>query len=186
MSCRVDAAFEGMDLMMKFLIIAILAAAAYVAWNYFSAPSPEVNPVARLSEFIDAHVDEILGPLPLEAEGKLPSPPQNHHLRVLRESIRDQQRKAAAEEQRLYVVAALLCDDLLRAGEERDRHLGRINDTHAKSKKSPISTDPEQHRLERLAFFENGIALSWQGASRKLRAVIDRRYRQLRELERAM
>lgn len=172
--------------MKRLLIVAFLAAAAYVGWYYFFAPSSEANPVARLSDFIDAQVDEILGPLPLEAEGKLPSPPQNHDLRVLRESIRDQQRKATAEEQRIYEAAALLCDDLLRAGEERDRHLGRLNDTRAKSKQSSISTDPEQSRLERLAFFENGIALSWQGASRKLRAVIDRRYRQLRELERAM
>jgi hypothetical protein len=40
--------------------------------------------------------------------------------------------------------------------------------------------------LERLKFFENGIALSWQETSRKLRSVIDRRYRQLRELERSL
>jgi len=170
----------------RLLIIAVLAAAVYVTWSYFSAPSLETSPIVRLSQFIDAHIDEILGPLPLEKEGQLPSPPQNHHLRVLRENIRDQQRKAVSAEQRLYETAALLCDDLLRAGEQRDQHLGRINDTRAKSKHSPISTDPEKHRLERLAFFENGIALSWQEASRKLRAIVDRRYRQLRELERSM
>jgi hypothetical protein len=93
-------------------------------------------------------------------------------------------RDAAAEKQHLYETAILLCDDLLRAGEERDRHIGRINDTRAKSKPSPLATDPERHRLERLAFFEKGIALSWQEESGKLRAAIDRRYRQLRELER--
>jgi hypothetical protein len=154
--------------MKKVLVVAILAAGVYFGWGYFFAPPPEASPVARLSQFIDAHVDEILGPLPFEMQGQIPSPAQNHQLRVLREGIRDRQRDAARDEKRLYESAALLCDDLLRAGEERSRHIGRINDTRAKW----------------LAFFENGIALSWQGASRKLRAVIDQRYRQVRELER--
>jgi hypothetical protein len=170
--------------MKKVLLIALLAVGAYFGWEYFLAPAPEASPVARLSQFIDAHVDEILGPLPFEMQGQIPSPAQNHQLRVLREGIRDRQRDAARDEKRLYESAALLCDDLLRAGEERNRHIGRINDTRAKSSASPLATDPEKHRLERLAFFENGIALSWQGASRKLRAVIDQRYRQVRELER--
>lgn len=170
--------------MKKILVVAVLAAGVYFGWGYFFAPAPEASPVAQLSQFIDAHVDEILGPLPFEMQGQIPSPAQNPQLRVLREGIRDRQRDAAQDEKRLYESAALLCDDLLRAGEERNRHIGRINDTRAKSSASPLATDPENHRLERLAFFENGIALSWQGASRKLRAVIDQRYRQVRELER--
>jgi hypothetical protein len=167
----------------RLLVIAALLAGVYFVWNYHPGPT-EPDSVLRLSQFIDAHIDEILGPLPLQTEGQLPSPPQTHHLRVLRESLRDEKSRGAAPDQRLYETAALLCDDLLRASEERDRHLGRINDTRAKSKISAIAKDPEKHRLERLAFFENGIARSWQEASRKLRAVIDRRYRQLRELER--
>jgi hypothetical protein len=170
--------------MVRFIVLLALAAAAYFAWVNFSAPPQETDPVTRLSRFIDAHIDEILGPLPFEAEGAIASPPQNHDLRVLREKIRDMEQKAAAEERQLYKVAALLCDDLLRAGDERDSHIARINDTRAKSKPSPLATDPERHRLERLAFFENGIALSWQQASKKLRAVIDQRYRQLRDLKR--
>ena len=170
--------------MKKILLVAVLAAGVYFGWEYLFAPAPEASPVARLSQFIDAQVDEILGPLPFATEGQIPSPAQNDQLRVLREGIRDRQRGAAKDESRLYETAALLCDDLLRAGEERDRHIGRINDTRGKSTPSALATDPEKHRLERLAFFENGIALSWQGASRKLRAVIDQRYRQVRELER--
>ena len=170
--------------MRRFFIIAALAAAAYLVWQHFNTRPVEADPVMRLSEFIDTHIDKILGPLPFEEKGVLPSPPQNHQLRVLRESFRDGEVQAASERHRVYKIAALLCDDLLRAGEERDRHIARINDTRAKSNPSPLATDPERHRLERLAFFENGIALSWQEASRKLRAVIDRRYRQLRELER--
>lgn len=170
--------------MKKLLIAALLAAGAYFAWKHFSAPPPQTGPVERLSAFVDAHVDQMLGPLPFEAESPIPSPPQSHELRILRENLRDLKREAAAGEKRLYETAVLLCDDLLRAGEERDRHIGRINNTRAKSKPSPLAADPEQHRLERLAFFENGIALSWQEESKKLRAVIDRRYRQLRELER--
>ena len=169
--------------MKKVLVVAILAAGAYFGWEYFFAPSPEASPVARLSQFIEAHVDEILGPLPFETQGQIPSPAQNHQLRLLREGIRDRQRDAAQDEKRLYESAALLSDELLRAGEERNRHIDRLNATRARSKPSPLAADPEQHRLERLAFFENGIALSWQEASRKLRAVIDRRYRQLRDLE---
>ena len=170
--------------MKKILVMAVLAAGVYFGWGYFFASAPEASPVARLSQFIDAHVDEILGPLPFEMQGQIPSPAQNHQLRILREGIRDRQRGAAKDESRLYETAALLCDDLLRAGKERNRHIGRINDTRAKSSPSPLATDPEAHRLERLAFFENGIALSLDGASRKLRAVIDQRYRQVRELER--
>lgn len=170
--------------MVRFIVLLALAAAAYFAWANFSAPPPETDPVVRLSRFIDAHVDEILGPLPFETEGVIASPPQNHDLRVLREKMRDMGREAAAGERQLYKVAALLCDDLLRAGDERDSHIARINDTRAKSKPSPLATDSERHRLERLAFFENGIALSWQQASKKLRSVIDQRYRQLRDLER--
>jgi hypothetical protein len=105
---------------------------------------------------------------------------------VLREKFRDLQVSAAKTEKRLYETGALLCDDLLRASEERDRHIARINDTRAKSKVSPLAGNSEEHRLERLKFFENGIALSWQENSRKLRTVIDRRYRQLRELERQL
>lgn len=170
--------------MRRVFIVAVLVAGAYFAWEYFSAPPTEPGPVKRLSEFVDAHVEEILGPLPLGTEGLIPSPPQNHVLRVLRERLRDMGRGASPGQKRLYETAVLLCDDLLRAGEERDRHIGRINDTRSKSKPSPLAADPERHRLERLGFFENGIALSWQEASRKMRAVIDQRYRQLRELER--
>lgn len=170
--------------MKKLLLAALLSAGAYFVWEHFSAPPARTDPVERLSAFIDAHVDQVLGPLPFGAESPIPSPPQNHELRILRENLRDMKRDAAAEKKRLHETAVLLCDDLLRAGEERDRHIGRINDTRAKSKPSPLATNPEQHRLERLAFFENGIALSWQEESGKLRAVIDRRYRQLRELER--
>jgi len=170
--------------MKKVLVVAIFAAGAYFGWQYFFTPSPEANPVVRLSQFIDAHVDEILGPLPFETQGQIPSLGQNHQLRVLREGIRDRQRGAAKDEKRLYETAALLCDDLLYASEERNRHIGRINDTRANSNASQLATNPETHRLERLAFFENGIALSWQETSKKLRAVIDQRYRQVRELER--
>jgi hypothetical protein len=170
--------------MIRITVILALGAAAYLAWVNFSAPPSETDPVIRLSQFVDAQIDEILGPLPFETEGAIPSPPQNHHLRVLRENFRDLERKVTAQEQRLYKVAVLLCDDLLRANDERDAHIARINDTRAKSKPSPLATNPEQHRLERLAFFENGIALSWQKTSKRLRAIIDRRYRQLRDLER--
>lgn len=172
--------------MKKVLLIALLAVGAYFGWEYFLAPAPEASPVARLSQFIDAHVDELLGPLPLETPGQIPFPAPNQQIRTLREGLRDKQRGAAKDQKRLYESAALLCDDLLRAGEERNRHIGRINDTRAKSDTSPLATDPEKHRLERLAFFENGIALSWQEASRKLRAGIDRRYGQVRELERKL
>ncbi len=170
--------------MKKLLLAALLAAGAYFAWEHFSAPPARTGPVERLSAFLDTHVDQILGPLPFGAESPIPPTTQNRELRTLRENLRAMKRDAAAEKQHLYETAILLCDDLLRAGEERDRHIGRINDTRAKSKPSPLATDPERHRLERLAFFEKGIALSWQEESGKLRAAIDRRYRQLRELER--
>jgi hypothetical protein len=168
------------------LITAALAVGSYFAWQHFASPVPEADPVQRLSQFIDTHIDQIIGPLPFEAEGRIDSPSQSHHLRLLREKFRDLQGPAMKEEKRLYEMAALLCDDLLRATEERDRHIARINDTRAKSKVSPLAGNSEQHRLERLKFFENGIALSWQETSRKVRAVIDRRYRQLREMERQL
>jgi hypothetical protein len=167
--------------MVRFIVLLALAVTAYFAWVNFSA---EADPVIRLSRLIDARIDEILGPLPLGAEGAIASPPQNHDLRILRESIRDLERKVAPKKQQLYKVAAQLCDDLLRAGDERDSHIARINDTRAKSNPSPLATDPERHRLERLAFFENGIALSWKKTSKDLRAIIDQRYRQFRDLQR--
>jgi hypothetical protein len=170
----------------RLLLYAVLAVGAYFVWSHFAAPVEEPDPVRRLSQFIDSHMDEILGPLPFAAEGKIDAPSQTHHLRVLRENFRDFQASAMTEQRRIYETAALLCDDLLRATEERDRHIARINDTRAKSKASPLAGQSEEHRLERLKFFENGIALSWQETSRKLRSVIDRRYRQLRELERSL
>ena len=168
------------------IFFAVLAVGGYYAWQHFAATPAEPDPVQRLSEFIDSHVDQILGPLPFEQKGQIAAPSQTHHLSVLREKFRDLQVAAAQTEKRLYETGASLCDDLLCASEERDRHITRINDARAKSKVSPLAGNSEEHRLERLKFFENGIALSWQEASRKLRAVIDRRYRQLRELERQL
>jgi hypothetical protein len=72
----------------------------------------------------------------------------------------------------------------MRASEERDKHLVRLNDTRAKNKPSALADDPERDAAERLRFFENGIAHSWAETSTRLRATIDKQYAALRALER--
>jgi hypothetical protein len=171
--------------MKRLFIFGVLAAAVYLAWGfYFARPEPN-HPILRLSLFVDDHVDEILGPLPLGTEELVAAPSHTHGLRLLRENIRDLATTASPAESLRYATAVQLCDELLRASEERERHLVRLNDTRAKNNVSPLAVDPLKHKAERLAFFENGIALSWHEAVRKLRAAIDNRYRQLRELERS-
>ena len=168
--------------MKRFIILGLISVAAYFVWHqYFAAE----HPIVRLSLFVEEHVDEILGPLPLETEGVIAAPSRTHHLRTLREDIRDLQTTAPTGDSLRYTTAVQLCDELLEAIKERDRHVARINDTRAKNNISPLATDPLRHKDERLAFFENGIVLAWHEVSRKLLARIDRRYRQLREFERS-
>ncbi len=169
----------------RLLILGLLIAGGYFGWQHYFATSEQEHPIVRLSLFVDEHVDQILGPLPLEVEGSIAAPSQTHHLRILRENIRDMQTVAPTAETLRHATAVQLCDELLTASEERDKHIARINDTRAKNNISPLATDPLRHQAERLAFFENGIVLAWSDISRKLKARVDRRYRQLRELERS-
>lgn len=168
--------------MNRLIILGLLTVGGYFVWQHYFATE---HPIIRLSLFVDEHVDEILGPLPLETEGVIAAPSRTHHLRALRENIRDLQTAAPTAESLRYTTAVHLCDELLQAIEERDKHVARINDTRAKNTVSALATDPSQHKAERLAFFENGIVLAWNDVSRKLKGKIDRRYRQLRELERS-
>lgn len=168
--------------MNRLIILGLLTVGGYFVWQHYFATE---HPIIRLSLFVDEHVDEILGPLLLETEGVIAAPSRTHHLRTLRENIRDLQTTAPTAESLRYATAVHLCDELLQAIEERDRHVARINDTRAKNTVSALATNPLQHKDERLAFFENGIVLSWNNASRKLTARIDQRYQQLREFERS-
>lgn len=164
----------------------LLLACLFAIGGYFWLDTQNAKkPIARLSLFVDEHVDSILGPLPYADPGIIASPNHTHHLRVLRENIRDFQTISPAEESLRYSTAVQLCDALIAASEQRDLHLARINDARAKSKPSPLADYSEEHRRERLAFFENGIALSWHEVSRKLRRKIDQAYAQLRQLERS-
>jgi hypothetical protein len=168
----------------QLLTLAVLFLVAIVSYLWWESQKSD-NPIVRLSLFVDEHVDSILGPLPFADKGILASPNHTHHLRVLRENIRDLQKVSPTEESLRYTTAVQLCDQLIAASGERDLHLARINDVRAKSKPSPLFDYSEQHREERLAFFENGIALSWNEASHKLRKKIDYAYAKLRQFERS-
>ena len=168
--------------MKKLAVVLFIAVAGLAAYFLMSPPPP--SPVARLSLFIDEHVDSILGPLPSGGRAALPVAPPSHTLRILREDIQDHQKAAPPSQSLKYSTATQLCDLLLQASESRDRHLARLNDTRAKNNLSPLAPNPRQHAAERLRYFENGIVLSWQQTASKFRAAIDRKYAQLRELER--
>ncbi len=163
------------------LVLVVLGAGAWAYSRYFAtAPQPAEDPFVRLSQLIDTEIDNILGPLPLEAEETAKMPSQTHQIRKLREDIRDLRARATAAEAARFTAATELCNKLLQASEERDRHLARLADIQAKNNLSPLSTDPQRHAAERLKFFQNGVALSWKEASAKFRTSIDRDYARLR------
>lgn len=172
--------------MKKLLLALLLLGAGLWTYLYFFAPVAPSEPdaVLRLSVFIDKQIDTILGPLPLGVKEEVASPSKTHHLRMLREDIRDLAAKSTPREQKRLATAAQLCDSLLRASEERDEHLRRLNDTRAKSKPTALDGNSGQAAAERLKFFENGIAHSWGESATKLRATIDKQYAALRALER--
>jgi len=167
--------------MKHLLIVAALFGAGYFAWQKWSDSQ---SPIVRLSIFVDEHVDKILGPLPLDQKGLIPAPSYTHELVVLREDVKDLRSVASANQALRCSTAVKLCDELVSASQERDRHLARINDTRSKNNVSPLAVDPERHRAERLAYFENGIAMSWMEVSTEFRSAIGKRYAQLREFER--
>jgi len=168
-----------------FLALLLLGLGLWAYFNFFApAPPQEPDVVLRLSVFIDRQIDTILGPLPLGEKEEVASPSETHDLRKLREDIRDLAAKSTPRDQKHLATAAQLCDSLLRASEERDEHLRRLNDTRAKSKPTALDGNSGQAAAERLRFFENGIAHSWGETAKKLRATIDRQYAQLRALER--
>lgn len=169
----------------KRAMLAVLCCATiYLLWQHFFPRSENKHPIVRLSLFVDEHIDEILGPLPLSEEGIIPSPSFGHDLIVLRESIKDLERVSPTRESLRYSTAVRLCNELLVATKEREEHIVRINDTRSKNSVSPLAANPEQNRKERLAYFQNGIDHSWAEASSKLRRMIDRTYSKLREFER--
>lgn len=174
--------------MKKLLAILLVAGAAVWGYYHFFAPAPQkeapADPVVELSRLLDNHIGNILGPLPMETTETVQAPSQTHNLRKLRENLRDSQAAAPPGQSMRYSAAAALCDTLLLASVERDKHLARLMDTRAKNNLSPIASNPQRHAAERLEFFQNGIAYSWHEKSINLRAAIDRCYARLRELER--
>lgn len=160
-------------------LLAALGAAAYW-WLDQEIPSP----VAKLSSLVDEHVDELLGPLPPISAIPSSATSPTHDLRSLREDILDQQKQAPPGQRQKFQIATELCGLLIAAAESRDQHIARLADTRAKNTVSPLSENPGPHAAERLRFFQNGITRSWLEASTKLRSAIDRKYTQLRLLER--
>jgi hypothetical protein len=168
-----------------FLALLLLGAGLWAYFQFFvPVPVREADAVERLSLFIDGQVDAILGPLPLGTKDTVEATSKTQELRGLREDIRDLGAKSSPGDKPRVTAAAQLCDSLLRASEERDKHLVRLNDTRAKNKPSALAGDPERDAAERLKFFENGIAHSWGESAAKLRASIDKQYAALRALER--
>jgi len=169
--------------MVKILMAGILAVGGYFLWQYyFAAPKP-VSPTDRLLLVMDGRANEILGPLSSGEKGELSPTAYTQELRALREDIKNMQATAPAREGRRYAAAIKLCDALISASDERIKHISRIYDTRAKSKPSALATDPVRDRVERLAFFENGIARSWDEASRRLRKAIDGCHAELKKYE---
>ena len=168
--------------MKRVLIILVFAASCFFIYQHFF--QARTDPILRLSLFIDEHIDGILGPLPTGVKTLTAVPSQTHNLRILREDITDRRHNAHSSESLRCSTAAQLCDVLLVASEERDKHLARLNDTRSKNNYSLLAVDKARDAAERLRYFENGIALSWKEASAKIRAIVDRKYAQLRAFER--
>lgn len=167
--------------MMRILTAGILAVCAYFLWQYYFSASKSENPIDRLLLYMEDHGNEILGPLPSGEKDVSPPPAYAHQLSVLREDIKAMQATESPREEPRYSAAIKLCDALISASKERDKHIVRINDTRANTKPSPLAINPEQDLAERLAFFEKGVVRSWNEASRRMHKVIDGYYVQLRK-----
>jgi len=168
-----------------FLALLLLGVGLWAYFHYFvPAPVRETDAVERLFVLFDGQVDAILGPLPLGTKDTGEGRSKTQDLRGLREDIRDLQAKSPPQDKPRVTAAAQLCDSLIRAAEERDKHLLRLNDTRAKNKPTALDGDPMRDAAERLKFFENGIAHSWNETAKKLRVTLDQKYASIRALGR--
>jgi len=169
--------------MRRFLLYIFLIVVALAAYHYFFNKK-EVSATRRLSIFVDDHIDEVLGPLPLSQKGRIDPPSFKHDILLLQQDIQDLKSTAAPKERLAVTTAVSLCNVLLSSSIVREQHIARINDTRSKNNLSQLDTWPVQQAEERLRFFEEGIASSWKREAATLRLRINKLYEQLREAER--
>jgi len=170
--------------MRRFLLYLITLAAAFAVYHYFFN-TKEVSATRRLSIFIDDHIDEFLGPLPLSQKGRIDPPTFKHHVQLLQQDIQDLKETAAPKERLAVTTAVRLCTVLLSAAIVREQHIARLNDTRAKNRISELDVRYAEERAEeRLRYFEEAIASSWKREAAAFRLQVNKLYEQLREAER--
>lgn len=170
--------------MMKRLIFLLLL----IAGAWFLAPyvrdylgRRDLSPTARLSEFVDKHIDRVLGPVSRS------TPPYNAHtIQKIREDIMDDAREATREEARLYGAAITICDTLLRAADERNAAVARIDQIHAEIAPGSLAHRAPGEMEDRKNFFTAGVVRVWNEKAGLYRATIRDHYTVLRQEERRL
>ena len=162
-----------------FFIIIIGIVGGGIYFQYF-LPEHTGAPVARLSQFIDTHIETVF--LPISSSGVSIS---THELRMLRESFKDSSTRGEGNKQAL-LPAMRLCDTLMSAIETRGKYVQRLDSIRTSSYVSMESNIVKRFEDKRgkKAFFSNGVTNSWARESQKLRAKIDADYALLRSCER--
>jgi hypothetical protein len=136
--------------------------------------------VARISAFAEAYSDRIFSPLN-SADTIIPV----QDLNSIRASLRDLQSGASGSEVQLYGSAVRLADLLAKGIEDRESHNRRLAEVRAKKTETRLARPGERinESIERDAFFERGVAASWERTASTLRASVRRQYYEVRRLE---
>jgi hypothetical protein len=180
----------GTRIMGRLILILTLSALSALVYVNFIKPGdtpPEPPPVAKetpitsLSRFVDLHIGKIFSQLDGNA-----SQGESHELRQLRASIGDQQARARAAEQPMYLTAIALCDTLMEAVREREKVNLSLMDTRSKPYSSGTAGDPTKAEEEKRAFFEGGIQRRWIERAATYQKRVDVLYAQLRAHERRL
>lgn len=170
--------------MRRFFLYLLTLVAAFAAYH-FLFNRKDVSATRRLSIFVDDHIDDFLGPLPLSQKGRLDLPPFKHDVLRLQQDINDLKQTAAPKERLAVSTAVQLCSVLFSAAVVREQHIARINDTRAKNRISELDERYAPERAEeRLRYFEDAIASSWKREAAVFRTQVNKLYEQLREAER--
>lgn len=171
------------QMLKRLLFLLILAAGAWLLAPYIRDyfGRKELSPTARLSEFVDKHIDRVLGPVSQH------SPPYNaHSIQKIREDIMDDARESSREEAQLYGSGIAICDTLLRAADERNAAISRISQIHAEIAPSSLAHRAPGETQDRKNFFEAGVVRVWNEKAALYRGVVRDHYALLRQEERRL
>jgi hypothetical protein len=142
-------------------------------------PPKTAVPSVQLQYFFDQHLDHILGPI----DAKIPPLPRDP-LTELIEGFKDGLATAPPENKPMYEAAIGVCDLLVRAMDEREKHASNLQAAFAHS----LDPAPADRTVNRRLDAVNEVLITtrreWTYRAVNLRKLINIRYAQERQKER--